>query len=46
MQKENLMSKKQKFLTYIFMVVIIVAFLVYGMLLGDPQDMRIEASGL
>ena len=46
MQKEDLMSKKQKFLTYIFMVVIIVAFLVYGMLLGDPQDMRIEASGL
>ena len=40
------MSKHRKLITFIFMVVMILASLVYGIFLGDPADMRIEASTL
>ena len=40
------MTKHKKLITFIFMVVLILAWLAYGIFLGDPADMRIEASTL
>jgi len=40
------MSKHRRLIIFIFMVVLILASLAYGIFLGDPADMRVEASGL
>ncbi len=40
------MTKKLKLVTFIVMIVVIVGSLVIGILLGDPQGIRIEGSGL
>jgi hypothetical protein len=36
----------KKLLPFILLILIAAAGLIYGISLGDPQDMRIEASGL
>ena len=40
------MTNKRKLTFYIIMTVMLLASLLYGIFVGDPQDMRIEASGL
>ena len=37
---------KKKLLVYIVLVVIVVITLIRGIILGDPADMRMEASAL
>ena len=38
--------RKGKLLIYIVLAVIVIVALIRGILLGDPGDMRMEASGL
>ncbi|MDP8229061.1 MAG: hypothetical protein P9M15_06380 [Candidatus Electryoneaceae bacterium] len=40
------MLNKRKLITFILIVIGIIGFFMYGIMLGDPLDMRIEASGL
>jgi hypothetical protein len=37
---------KKRLIFYLALVLTIVASLVYGIVLGDPPEMRMEASGL
>ncbi len=40
------MTDKRKLITFLIIGAVIIASLVYGIFLGDPQDIRIEGSGL
>ena len=40
------MDRRRKLITYILVVIAVITFLIIGLMLGDPQDMRIEASTL
>ncbi len=40
------MTDKRKLVTYILLIAGAIAFLIYGILLGDPLDILIETSGL
>jgi len=37
---------KTKLITYLLLALVVIGFLVWGIFLGDPLDMRVEASGL
>jgi hypothetical protein len=44
--ERSLLKNKKKLIGWILLTVLIILSLSYGIILGDPLDMRVEASGL